>query len=328
MSKNNSLDSAILRRRIDCVFAFDAIDSLGNGEPNDGGRARQDPETLHHLWNNSALKSFFRAALEQRYGGEPGHRVLIQHGYPINRSQTEAFTALGVTVDENLHADDDGAEKTKKNKAPRLDEEIKSRARDWIAAQFIDARWFGAVLDTGYQLGNLTGPLQFTIARATHPGVSNEMAITRRSVTTEKDQKENKGQEMGAKHVVPYALYRGNWFFTPAYGEKTKFSVQDLREFIDIFRDPFRSRQSAGLGLVTLRKAWIFLHEGALGNMQAGVLDSAVKIHTDSDAPRSMRDFNIEFSDRGLADRGIQVFTEETLDALVEEVSKNPGKAR
>lgn len=318
--------SPVLHRRMECVFLFDAENSACNGEPNDGGRPRQDPETGVLWWNDSALKRFFREALIENKDGAPGWRVQVQHGYPLNRSQTEAFEAIGVDVGDAVHADDDGAEKTRKGaKKKRLTPEEQLAARQWIAKNFADVRWFGGLLDTGYQIGNLTGPLQFQIATSVHPATVLEGGVTRVTVTTEKDLADVKDREMGTKFQVPYALFRDVWFYTPSRGQKTGFSVEDMGEFLGIFRDMFRYRQSAGLGLVTVRKAWIFVHDTALGNMQAGELTDRVRATPTTETPRSLRDFDVTFDDKGLADKGIQVYTEETLDKLVEDLSKNPG---
>lgn len=321
------MSDPILRRRLDAVYLFDAVQSRCNGEPNDGGRPRQDPETNHLWWNDAALKRFIREGLLQEKGDKPPWRVLVQHGYPLNRSQTEAFDALGVDLSAYGAADDDGATKTsgKKKKVPA---ELGKAAREWIAKNFADVRFFGGVLDTGYQIGNLTGPLQFMIAESVHAASVNEGAVTRVTVTTEKDLANVKDREMGTKFVVPYALFRGMWFYTPAFGEKTGFSVEDLAVFIDLMRDPFRYRQSGGLGMTTMRKAWVFLHDGARGGEQAGLLRDRVQIGVDADAPRDFRDFSVRFDDAGLADKGIKVYTEETLDQLVEEVRARPGEAR
>jgi CRISPR-associated protein Csd2 len=311
---------------VECIFLFDAQTSALNGEPNDGGRPRQDPETGTAWWNDSALKRFFRDALIQTREGQSGWRVQVQHGYPLNRSQTEAFEALGIDVKDAVHADDDGAEKTRKGpKKKRLTPEEQLAARGWIAKNFVDVRWFGGLLDTGYQIGNLTGPLQFQIATSVHPITVMESAVTRVTVTTEKDLANVKDREMGTKFVVPYAMFRDTWSYTPARGEKTGFSVEDMDVFLDIFRDMFSSRSSAGLGLVTLRKAWIFVHEGARGNIQSGELVDRVTVTPDTDTPRSFRDFTVRFDDAGLAEKGVSVFTEETLKDLVDELAKNPG---
>lgn len=321
-----SKSSPIVRRRIDAVFLFDAVESACNGEPNDGGRPRQDPDTLRLWWNDSALKRFFRNGLLERYQDAKGHRVLVQHGYPLNRCQTEALEANGVDVSDAMHADDDGGEKTRKQKKSKLSEPDKLQARQWIAKEFQDVRWFGCVLDVGYQLGNLTGPLQFGIARGVHPVNIHDGAVTRVTVTTEKDLADVKDRDMGTKYIVPYALFRGRWCYTPAYGEKAGFTVDDLRDFVQILKDPFQSRQSASLGMVTLRKMWIFVHDGFYGNAQRGVLDDLVEVETEAEPPQSLRDFDIRFSQPSVP--GIKVFTEEMLDQFVDEIAQNPGKAR
>lgn len=320
--------SPILRRRINAVYLFDAQESACNGEPNDDGRPRQDPETERLWWNDSALKRFLRDSMLQRFEDAPGHRVLVQHGYPLNRAQTEAFAAIGQSVDEPLHADGDGAEKTKKQKKPRLDDDVKRRALAWICREFGDVRTFGGVMDTGYQLGNVTGPIQFQIARAVHPVRVVEAGLTRVSVTTEKDLAENKDREMGTKYVVPFALFRGTFCFTPSYGVKAGFTVDDLRIFLDLLKDPFIARQSASLGTVTLRKCWLFLHETPMiGDAQNGALADRISVTPTTAIPQSWRDFDIRFDDAGLSKMGVQVYTEESYDALVAEVTKRPGKA-
>lgn len=321
------MDTPILRRRIDAVYLFDAQQSRCNGEPNDGGRPRQDPETGRLWWNDAALKRFIREALIQEKADEPGWRVLVQHNYPLNRSQTEAFDALEVDLSDYKAADDDSATKTK-GKKKKVPPELAIKAREWIAKNFADVRFFGGLLNTGYQIGNLVGPLQFSIAESVHAATINEGAVTRVTVTTEEDLANVKDREMGTKFVVPYALFEGAWYYTPSYGEKTGFSVEDLAVFLNMMRDPFRSRQSAGQGIVTLRKAWMFLHPAEGGKEQMGTLKDRVQISPDLDPPRHFRDFSISFDDAGLKEKGIQVYTEETMDQLIEEVRNNPGDPR
>jgi Cas7 group CRISPR-associated protein Csh2 len=171
-------------------------------------------------------------------------------------------------------------------------------------------------------LGNLVGPLQFQNARAVHPSTVEETTIGVVTVRSRKDFEAGKRQDFGRKYVVPYALFRGNFCYTPAYGERTRYSVEDLAHFVEFLKDPFSSRQSARLGIVTLRKAWIFLHDSRLGNMQPGLLDSRVRVTTDVQPPR-LRDFTIASTTR--ARTGIKVYTEENLDAFVEEVQPGQG---
>ena len=332
--------SPILRRRIDSVFLFSAEASRCNGEPNDGGRPRVDPETDHLQWNDAALKRFIREGLLQEKGDVPGWAVQQQHNYPLNRTQTDALKALGIEapteVEETESEEGDGddenetpkAKKAKKQgngKGRKLTPEEKLRVLGWAAQNFADVRWFGSVMDTGYQCGNLTGPLQFLIAQSVHAATILEQGVTRVTVTREDDLASVKDREMGTKFVVPFALFRGMWCYTPAYGEKTGFSVEDMAAFIDIMRSPFSYRQSASLGLVTLRKAWLFVHDSARGNEQQGLLNDRVLVSTNATAPRSMKDFSISFNASGMS--GVKVFTEEDYKGFIAELEANPGKA-
>lgn len=334
-----------LLRRIDATFLFSAENSKCNGEPNDGGRPRIDPETDHLLWNDAALKRFFRDGLIIEKNNEPGWAVQQRSQYPLNRTQTDAMTALGIdfsevveaTEEEEADADGDAEDEDspKKSKAKKGKQQAKkrkltiaekNRVLAWSAKNFADIRWFGAVLDTGHHCGNLTGPLQFMIARSVHPGTILEQGITRVTSTREDDFAEGKDRDMGTKFIVPFALFRGGFFYTPSYGEQTGFSVDDLEVFCGLFKNMFTYRQSAGLGLCTLRKAWFFVHPSSRGTEQTGQLFDRVTVEC-SPTPRSMKDISITFDNDGLDRKGIEVYTEENMDAMVEQLRKRPKGA-
>lgn len=330
-------NSPILRRRVDSVFLFSAEMSRCNGEPNDGGRPRQDPETDILQWNDAALKRFVREGLLQEHRGVPGWGVQQQHGYPLNRTQTDALKALGIEADpdpepeEEGNGDEDDPKASKKKvakksgKGRKLTPEEKSKVLLWAAQNFADIRWFGSVMDTGYQCGNLTGPLQFSIAQSVHAATVLEQGVTRVTVTREDDLANVKDREMGTKFVVPFALFRGMWCYTPSYGEKTGFSVEDMAQFIHIMKNPFSYRQSAALGVVTLRKMWLFAHDSARGNEQQGILNDRIRVATTEPSPRAFKDFNVQFDAQKLS--GVKVYTEENYEDFLADLTANPGKA-
>ncbi len=96
-------------------------------------------------------------------------RIYFTEGAVHNKQHKEAYEA------ENLGD-------PKKAKAAEHD-----TARTWMCKNFYDVRAFGAVMSTEINCGQVRGPVQLSFARSVDPIVTSEHAITRTSVTNEKD---------------------------------------------------------------------------------------------------------------------------------------------
>ena len=192
-----------IQNRYDFVILFDVENGNPNGDPDAGNMPRIDPESGYGIVTDVCLKRKIRNYVETVKEDTPGYRIYIKDQVPLNRSDNEALTYLGVTGDL----------KAAKKADPQLDVKI----RDFMCQNFFDIRAFGAVMTTfvkgALNCGQVRGPVQLSFARSVDPIVPQEVTITRVAITTEKDA-EGKGTEMGRKYIVPYGLYRAEGYIS------------------------------------------------------------------------------------------------------------------
>ena len=135
---------------------------------------------------------------------------------------------------------------------------------------FFDIRAFGAVMTTDVNCGQVRGPLQFGLARSLHPIVTQEHAVTRCAVTTEREAQEQEGDNrtMGRKFTVPYALYRVHGYINPnlAGGPNgTGFSEEDLDLLKRALDQMFECDRSAARANMRPVACVAFRHESSAG---------------------------------------------------------------
>ena len=165
-----------------------------------------------------------------------------------------------------------------------------------MCQNFFDVRTFGAVMSLKeYNCGQVRGPVQMTFARSVDPILSSEHAITRMAVATEKEAKDQGGDNrtMGRKFTVPYGLYRENGFVNPFFADQTGFGEKDLELFWQALKQMFDLDRSATRGLMSAQKLIVFKHASKLGNAPANVLFDAVKVARKEGVayPRSFADY-------------------------------------
>ena len=124
-----------IKNRYEFVILFDVENGNPNGDPDAGNMPRIDPESGYGLVTDVCLKRKIRNYVETVKEDEPGYRIYIKDSVPLNRSDNEALTYLGVEK-ENL-------KEVKKND-PSLDLKVK----DFMCQNFYDIRTFGAVMTT------------------------------------------------------------------------------------------------------------------------------------------------------------------------------------
>lgn len=284
-------------RRHDFVLLFDVTDGNPNGDPDAGNLPRVDPETMHGLVTDVALKRKVRDWVDALRGGEEQFKIYVQHDGPaLNAQHRRAYSALGL----------------KSTGAKQKVDEVE-RARRWMCENFYDIRLFGAVMTTGVNCGQVRGPVQLTFARSIGPIVPLDVSITRVAVTKEEDATvvvaEDGGEvtggkrtEMGRKALVPYGLYRAHGFFGPHFATKTGVTEEDLELFWRALRQMWDLDRSSARGLMACRGLYIFTHASALGEAPAHELFERIRISGRSGvaAARSFHDYQIEVADSSL----------------------------
>lgn len=277
--------SEAIKNRYDFVILFDVENGNPNGDPDAGNMPRVDPETGCGLVTDVCLKRKIRNYVEDAKEDAPGYRIYIKDQVPLQRSDAEALTYLGVDKDLKAAKKDD----------PTLDGKI----CDFMCRNFYDIRTFGAVMTTfvkgALNCGQVRGPVQLGFARSIDPILPQEITITRIAITTESDA-EKKGTEMGRKYIVPYGLYRAEGFVSANLARKvTGFSEEDLQLLWEAILNLFENDHSAARGKMAVRELIVFRHDSELGNAPAYKLFDAVHVQRVESVtvPRKYSDYQV-----------------------------------
>ena len=262
--------SEAIKNRYEFMILFDVENGNPNGDPDAGNLPRIDPESGYGLVTDVCLKRKIRNYVELVKESEPGYRIYVKEGVPLNRSDNEAYQSIGVT---------DKSVKEAKKKDPDIDLKI----RNYMCDNFFDIRTFGAVMTTfvkaALNCGQVRGPVQLGFAKCIDPVISQEVTITRVAITTEKDAEEKK-TEIGRKSIIPYALYRTEGYVSANLARKvTGFSEEDLELLWQAIINMFENDHSAARGNMAVRELIVFKHDSELGNCPAYKLFDAVDVH-------------------------------------------------
>ena len=260
-----------MNNRYDFIFLFDVQDANPNGDPDAGNLPRLDVESGQGLVTDVCLKRKIRNFVAMTGDSKDGLRIYFTEGAVHNLQHDDAYTALhnqGEIPEEALT----------KEKKKKPEPEIKDKATGWMCKTYYDVRTFGAVMSTDINCGQVRGPVQISFARSIDPIVSSEHAITRTSVTNEKDTE--KERTMGRKFTVPYGLYRAHGFVNPFLAAQTGFSDDDLELLFKALENAFQFDQSAArpAGSMNPRALLVFKHDSALGSAASHRLFDAVKV--------------------------------------------------
>ena len=262
--------SEAIKNRYEFMILFDVENGNPNGDPDAGNLPRIDPESGYGLVTDVCLKRKIRNYVELVKESEPGYRIYVKEGVPLNRSDNEAYQSIGVT---------DKSVKEAKKKDPDIDLKI----RNYMCDNFFDIRTFGAVMTTfvkaALNCGQVRGPVQLGFAKSIDPVISQEVTITRVAITTEKVAEEKK-TEIGRKSIIPYALYRTEGYVSANLARKvTGFSEEDLELLWQAIINMFENDHSAARGNMAVRELIVFKHDSELGNCPAYKLFDAVDVH-------------------------------------------------
>ena len=282
-----------IQNRYEFVFFFDVENGNPNGDPDAGNMPRIDPETGYGLVTDVCLKRKIRNYVETVKEGEPGYRIYIKDNVPLNRSDAEACTYVGV-------------EPSKLKEAKKKDADLDVKIRDFMCSNFFDIRTFGAVMTTfvkgALNCGQVRGPVQLGFARSVDPILPQEVTITRVAIAKEADA-ENKSTEMGRKYIVPYGLYRAEGYISANLAKKTTgFSETDLQLLWQAILNMFELDHSAARGKMSVRELIVFRHDSELGNAPAYKLFDLVKAERNPGvvAPRAYSDYQISVDEEKL----------------------------
>jgi CRISPR-associated protein Csd2 len=298
-----------IKNRYEFLYLFDCENGNPNGDPDAGNSPRIDPEDMHGLVSDVALKRRVRNFVQEKFGGDitssTPNAIYIQHASNLNKYITKAHEETGGKPEGGGNRN-----------------QVMS-ARDWMCKTFFDVRTFGAVMSTGANAGQVRGPVQFSFARSVDPILPLDISITRMAVAEkvkdaktaadyekwENEQEEDKLRTMGRKALIPYGLYVAKGFISANLAKGTGFSDTDLANLWEALLNMYDHDRSASKGMMSCRGLYVFKHIGTdsdqnqrikqamLGCAPAHKLldrNAIVEIvRTSSGSPRNFADYKI-----------------------------------
>jgi CRISPR-associated protein Csd2 len=245
--------------RHEFLFFFDCENGNPNGDPDAGNAPRIDPEDMHGLVSDVALKRRIRNYVMADRNNVAPYAIFIEHATNLNRKIAAAHEATGGLPG------DKGASKDKVRAASQ-----------WMCQTFFDVRCFGAVLQTGPKAGQVRGPVQVAFSRSIDPILPLDISITRMAITedlkgnassedyrkSEAEKPEDKLRTMGRKSLIPYGLYCAKGFVSAQLAAETGFCEDDLALLWKALLNMYDLDRSASKGVMAARKLVIFRHVG------------------------------------------------------------------
>ena len=255
-----------IAHRYEFLFFLDCENGNPNGDPDAGNAPRIDPQDMHGLISDVALKRRVRNYVQIARGNECPDAIFVEHASNLNLPIARAHEATGGLPE--------GKKKASKAKV--------EGARKWMCENFYDVRTFGAVMSTGANAGQVRGPVQFAFARSVDPVLPLDVSITRMAVADDKggrssaaieewvaDQPEDKLRTMGRKSLIPYGLYLCRGFISAHLARQTGFSEGDLSLLWEAILNMYEHDRSASKGLMTVqRPLYVFKHVGTDSNAE------------------------------------------------------------
>ncbi|HNT36749.1 MAG TPA: type I CRISPR-associated protein Cas7, partial [bacterium] len=146
--------SELIKNRYEFMFLFDCENGNPNGDPDAGNAPRLDPEDMHGLVSDVALKRRIRNYVQVAKDNQMPYSIFVEHATNLNRPITKAHEQ----TEGGLDTSGKGANKKKVE-----------MARQWMCDNFYDVRAFGAVMSIGPNAGQVRGPVQLAFARSVDP---------------------------------------------------------------------------------------------------------------------------------------------------------------
>lgn len=276
-----------IKNKYDFMMLFDVKNGNPNGDPDNGGRPRINPETSIGLVSDVCLKRKIRDFVNDFMTDKDGFHIYVQSGNTLNSNDKMAYSAFGI----------DDVSKTRKD-----DPDISLKIRDFMCQNFFDIRTFGAVMTTfitdKLNCGQVKGPVQIGFAESVDPIMPMDVTITRKAITKDSDA-DKKNNEMGGKTIVPYGLYVAHGHISCNLAKKTGFSENDLELLWNAILHMFDNDSSASRAEMSMRKLIIFKHDSEWGNSPAYRLFESVNIKKkdEVDVPSCFGDYKLSIGE-------------------------------
>lgn len=277
-----------------------------NGDPDNEGAPRQDPDTGNGRISPQHLTRRIYDRVNSQHGHQKGYALQIRRGTTIEAGILEAADDAGVKP---------GVKLSKENKAS---------VTKAVAERFFDSRMGGAVLNVGRcPTEGINGVVNMTWGTSVHPVTILHDALTRQCNTKEG---QDKTRDMGRRHVVAHAVYRQAFFVNPHHAEQNGATMLDLAIYLDALVNAYEHKRSVMSGMISMRGLWLFRHQSKFGNAPAHLLLDRVQCSSEKgELARSWGDYSLRFNADNLPN-GIEVFNLEDMlgghEAILERLTR------
>lgn len=263
-----------IQNRYEFLYLFDCENGNPNGDPDAGNSPRIDPEDMHGLVSDVAVKRRVRNYIQAAFGNVMPNAIFVEHATNLNTK---------IALAHESHAEKNGVVPgmpsfDAKDKKWKPSKEKVGAAREWLCNNFFDVRTFGAVMSTGPNAGQVRGPVQVAFSRSVDPILPMDASITRMAVADseikganigsaefrawEDRQPEDELRTMGRKALIPYGLYVAKGFVSANLAAGTGFSDDDLDHLWQALLNMWDHDRSASKGVMACRGLYVFKHVG------------------------------------------------------------------
>jgi CRISPR-associated protein Csd2 len=263
-----------IKNRYEFLFVFDCENGNPNGDPDAANAPRIDPEDMHGLVSDVAIKRRIRNFVQTAYGNAAPNAIFVQHATNLNTKIALAHESANGKMPSF----------DTKNRKWKTTRSAAEAAASWLCEHFFDIRTFGAVLSTGPNAGQVRGPVQISWSKSVDRVLPLDDSITRMAVADneirganvgskefekwESEQPEDELRTMGRKSRIPYGLFVGKGFVSAHLAERRGFSDADLMLLWQALQQMFEHDRSSSKGVMSTRALYIFKHVGTDGSAE------------------------------------------------------------
>jgi CRISPR-associated protein Csd2 len=272
-----------VNRRCEALVFIGCTECNPNGDPEDGNKPRQDPETGHGRISNVCLKRHLRDTAAILAEDRPGFGIYVTRQSILERKLRAAYEAEGIkikngggagaTKKEDAASSSEAKEEGEESApAPRSKEDAENEARVKmrLCKDYLDVRWFGGVVNPKAIDGQVRGPFMVSWARSLDPVTVLDESITRVAIQTEREAKTNfRNQMFGRRPQVLYGLYAAEVYYSPSFARATGITPDDLKLFWESLARMFEYTRSASRDRIAVEQVVVFEHDSPLGRAPA-----------------------------------------------------------
>lgn len=270
------------------TILVEANNTCPQGDPDQDNRPRTNPVTGHGIITQAGLKRKIRDIL-----GIAGHHIYVERGSIMEELNDDMSRKLGLL--STLRESCKGKGKGKKRPS---NEDIRKFYLG-LAGEYIDVRMFGQLIT--HLQAPMRGPVQMTDGVTIAPVDVMEMAITRCSITTEKDSESQEGDNrtMGRRQIITHGLYRFDVLVNPHDAARIEFRQDDYELLLWAIKSCFQNDSSSAriMSLAGLYEV-SFPMRNKDGNLLPAPVQQALKqirIDPKIKRPLSFNDYEVSF---------------------------------